>query len=174
MGDDWLVGEPTPYFSNPASVDELAACPGLRAYNDVDSLFITQREFRSDDDGVVTQFIGRAPTFTTAASVVAGFVDVDSCLQQDLERETKGRTTDGESNPDEAFVSVETIEVERADAATRMELVIDDDRGMLILVAVGDVVTAFSFDAAVLESDSSPVRPLQLAALAAAKIAAAG
>jgi len=165
---DWVVWRTDPYYANPTSPGDLEECPELVAFDAIDSVFEVQRDFGVVDVNNAAQMLGRATDASAASAMVSGFVAIEPCLEQSLATEIEEAGVD-ESIPIGFSVSLETVEVANASAATKLEVEIDGVRSVIVVIAVGDVVSAIALDDSVLQAGGLP---LGVAELAAAKIAA--
>jgi hypothetical protein len=141
-------------------VELIESCPAAESIEIIDSVFEWAASADGPDGIVVQQFIGVSASAEQAADVVAQFAEVATCDLSEAFADTD--------------VSGGPIEIQDADAAATLVFHSIDGAyvGELILLAVGDVVSAVSVGYAVGDS-LDPVAVHDLAARAAAKIGAA-
>jgi hypothetical protein len=143
-----------------ADTELVESCPAAASIEIIDSIFEWAASADGPDGMVVQQYIGVAASAEQAAEVIAQYADVAAC---DLS--AAFADTDVSGGP---------IEIQDADAAATLVLHSSDGAyaGELIVLTVGDVVSAVSVGSAVGDS-LDPAAAHDLAARAAAKIDAA-
>ena len=159
------VPEPTSYFPGSTEFEE---CSG---FEELDSLFVASASLLINDEEAGAQLIGRAPDSETAQALVSDFDGFEECFEAQLgansgEDDVYGLLSNVE-------VSIEPVVVPGSDAAASWEISFGTLRSGAFVVAVGDVVSALSFETdSLVGSGESGIEPLDLAATAVQKIAA--